>query len=124
MASFTKSDATAAKYAVNPSLEEKSKGLLNVGQHCAYKECGQVDFLPFICDKCSKSFCLSHQSYASHECDYNVEHQNVMPLCPVCNKYVKVPLNESPDAIVNRHIGKSSTEIFHLNKDVYYISAA
>lgn len=46
----------------------ESADLLGIGQHCAAPGCGQVDFLPFRCDCCSKSFCLDHRSYSAHAC--------------------------------------------------------
>lgn len=51
------------------TLEEKSKGLLEVGTHCY--ECNTVDFLPFKCNNCEKMFCNEHRLPASHRC---VEH--------------------------------------------------
>ncbi|XP_069587633.1 AN1-type zinc finger protein 1 isoform X1 [Ranitomeya imitator] len=41
---------------------------LEIGQHCDVENCGQLDFLPFVCDGCSRVFCLTHRSRDSHGC--------------------------------------------------------
>ena len=40
--------------------------IMDIGKHC-YK-CGQLDFLPFVCDKCNKVFCRYHRVYENHDC--------------------------------------------------------
>lgn len=39
-----------------------------VGKHCQYDYCNQLDFLPFSCQSCSKTFCLDHRTESSHHC--------------------------------------------------------
>lgn len=80
--------------------------LLVVGTHCTYSLCGQIDFLPFTCDFCSKSFCSSHIRGKDHECPEfkEIEKENTMPKCPVCSSFVKLRAGESPDVVVDRHI--------------------
>ncbi|KAL0930545.1 zinc finger protein [Colletotrichum truncatum] len=39
-----------------------------VGKHCEYDYCNQLDFLPFFCQSCKKTFCLDHRSETSHKC--------------------------------------------------------
>ncbi|KAJ0346814.1 hypothetical protein COL154_005594 [Colletotrichum chrysophilum] len=39
-----------------------------VGKHCEYDYCNQLDFLPFFCQSCKKTFCLDHRSESSHKC--------------------------------------------------------
>ncbi|XP_058524746.1 AN1-type zinc finger protein 1 isoform X2 [Ochotona princeps] len=41
---------------------------LDIGQHCQVEHCRQRDFLPFVCDGCSGTFCLEHRSRDSHGC--------------------------------------------------------
>ena len=41
---------------------------LDIGQHCSYASCQQLDFLPFTCDRCQKVFCKEHRSPDSHNC--------------------------------------------------------
>ncbi|KAJ4289490.1 hypothetical protein N0V88_006972 [Collariella sp. IMI 366227] len=39
-----------------------------IGAHCQYTYCNQLDFLPFHCQSCSKTFCLDHRTEDSHAC--------------------------------------------------------
>ncbi|KAL2121260.1 hypothetical protein VTJ04DRAFT_5287 [Mycothermus thermophilus] len=39
-----------------------------VGSHCQYAPCNQLDFLPFKCQSCNKTFCLEHRTEDSHAC--------------------------------------------------------
>ncbi|KAF1729710.1 AN1-type zinc finger protein 1 [Beauveria bassiana] len=39
-----------------------------VGKHCQYEYCNQLDFLPFHCQSCSKTFCLDHRTETAHKC--------------------------------------------------------
>lgn len=39
-----------------------------VGKHCEYEYCNQLDFLPFYCQSCKKTFCLDHRTETSHKC--------------------------------------------------------
>jgi predicted nucleic acid binding AN1-type Zn finger protein len=39
-----------------------------VGAHCQYSYCNQLDFLPFQCQSCNKTFCLEHRTEDSHAC--------------------------------------------------------
>jgi len=39
-----------------------------VGSHCQLEYCNQLDFLPFYCQSCRKTFCLDHRSESSHAC--------------------------------------------------------
>lgn len=41
---------------------------LDIGQHCSYATCQQLDFLPFTCDRCQKIFCKEHRGPDSHNC--------------------------------------------------------
>jgi hypothetical protein len=38
-----------------------------LAQHCAFPECGQLDFLPFEC-ACGATFCLEHRQPVAHGC--------------------------------------------------------
>ena len=40
--------------------------LMGLGEHCAVPHCSLLDFLPFKCDCCTKTFCLSHRSVAPY----------------------------------------------------------
>ncbi|KAH6685959.1 AN1-like zinc finger protein [Plectosphaerella plurivora] len=39
-----------------------------VGKHCEYDYCNQLDFLPFFCQSCKKTFCLDHRTERAHKC--------------------------------------------------------
>lgn len=39
-----------------------------VGQHCEAEYCNQLDFLPFYCQSCEKTFCLDHRTESAHKC--------------------------------------------------------
>lgn len=39
-----------------------------VGKHCESEYCNQLDFLPFYCQSCEKTFCLDHRTESAHKC--------------------------------------------------------
>ncbi|KAH8912924.1 AN1-like zinc finger protein [Coniochaeta sp. PMI_546] len=39
-----------------------------IGKHCQLPYCNQLDFLPFLCQSCGKTFCLDHRTETSHQC--------------------------------------------------------
>jgi AN1-type zinc finger protein 1 len=39
-----------------------------IGKHCQLEYCNQLDFLPFYCQSCRKTFCLDHRSESAHKC--------------------------------------------------------
>ncbi|XXG94336.1 hypothetical protein Hte_000590 [Hypoxylon texense] len=39
-----------------------------IGKHCQLEYCNQLDFLPFFCQSCKKTFCLDHRSETAHKC--------------------------------------------------------
>ncbi|RYP21669.1 hypothetical protein DL765_002130 [Monosporascus sp. GIB2] len=39
-----------------------------VGKHCQLEYCNQLDFLPFFCQSCKKTFCLDHRTEDAHRC--------------------------------------------------------
>lgn len=39
-----------------------------VGKHCEYDYCNQLDFLPFLCQSCRKTYCLDHRTETAHKC--------------------------------------------------------
>uniref|UniRef100_UPI00398EC166 AN1-type zinc finger protein 1 n=1 Tax=Pristiophorus japonicus TaxID=55135 RepID=UPI00398EC166 len=41
---------------------------LEVGKRCEVQHCQQLDFLPFVCDGCSGTYCLEHRSKDIHGC--------------------------------------------------------
>ncbi|KAI2618770.1 AN1-type zinc finger protein [Hypoxylon sp. NC1633] len=47
---------------------DKEADLTLIGKHCQLEYCNQLDFLPFFCQSCKKTFCLDHRSETSHKC--------------------------------------------------------
>lgn len=42
--------------------------LPDLGERCSWPLCGQLDFLPLVCDHCSAVFCRLHHAPDSHQC--------------------------------------------------------
>lgn len=40
-----------------------------VGENCDLEYCHELDFLPFVCQSCAKTFCLAHRSELAHKCE-------------------------------------------------------
>ncbi|KAI1502420.1 AN1-type zinc finger protein [Biscogniauxia marginata] len=47
---------------------EKDADATLIGKHCQLEYCNQLDFLPFFCQSCKKTFCLDHRTEDSHRC--------------------------------------------------------
>ena len=86
------------------------------GAHCDEAGCHQLDFLPFTCDHCHRTFCLDHRDPSHHTCNFDVTQQRQMPTCPVCSQRIFVQSTQSPDGVVNAHILSGCR--LHLMKDV------
>ena len=63
MASSSNSDVDDTSYV----MRDKTDATL-VGKHCQYEYCNQLDFLPFLCQSCGKTFCLDHRTESGHKC--------------------------------------------------------
>ncbi|KAL1926190.1 hypothetical protein VTP01DRAFT_6055 [Rhizomucor pusillus] len=78
----------------------------DLGKHCTFDGCKQLDFLPYTCYHCKKIFCQEHFKLEDHKCpslnDPNLDVR--IPTCPICEKPVPGPRNEDPNIRVNRHI--------------------
>ncbi len=64
--------------------------LLGLGEHCSWPSCQQIDFLPFTCDCCNKTYCLDHRRYESHSCSAAGSRSSEVIVCPLCAKGVKL----------------------------------
>lgn len=42
--------------------------IMEVGSHCSFKACKQIDFLPYKCQECLAVFCTDHHHPWDHEC--------------------------------------------------------
>jgi predicted nucleic acid binding AN1-type Zn finger protein len=81
----------------------------NLGKYCSFKDCQQLDFLPFVCDRCKRVYCLEHRDYQAHKCD-NV-FKNEAPACPLCHQVLTVPKDEDINVVMNRHIEEGCPEV-------------
>lgn len=88
------------------SSSERDQQLLSIGQQCSDQSCLMVDFLPFKCQHCTKSFCQDHFKVDVHKCPAYDEskHNRVAPSCPLCNTPVAIPLNQDPNIRMEQHI--------------------
>ena len=43
--------------------------LPQLGKHCDFHSCNQLDFLPVKCNYCKNTFCKDHFNYLDHNCD-------------------------------------------------------
>ncbi|KAI8074365.1 hypothetical protein BC940DRAFT_288055 [Gongronella butleri] len=80
--------------------------LPDIGKHCTFGGCKQLDFLPYTCYHCKKIFCQEHFKLEDHHCpvrsDPNFDVR--VPTCPICEQPVPGPRHEDPNIRVNRHI--------------------
>ena len=67
MSGSTTPDAQETSY-VNMTEVDRLPDVSLVGKHCQYDYCNQLDFLPFYCQSCKKTFCLDHRTESSHKC--------------------------------------------------------
>jgi predicted nucleic acid binding AN1-type Zn finger protein len=51
-----------------PSYTKMEGDLETIGAHCQLEYCGTMDFLPYKCLSCYKTFCLDHRSETNHKC--------------------------------------------------------
>lgn len=83
----------------------------DLGAQCDFKECQQLDFLPFKCNLCTKTFCLDHRQHESHNCEkIETKKDRRATVCPACSQPVNVLPNEDPNQVVNRHIERGCKE--------------
>jgi|UniRef100_A0A8H7K4R3 predicted nucleic acid binding AN1-type Zn finger protein len=64
MASSSSSGAQDTSYV---EMDDKHDATL-IGKHCEYDYCNQLDFLPFLCQSCRKTYCLDHRTETAHKC--------------------------------------------------------
>lgn len=65
MASSSTSGSQETSYR---EMNDRDDDVSLVGKHCQLEYCNQIDFLPFICQSCSKTFCQEHRTEDSHKC--------------------------------------------------------
>jgi len=84
-----------------------------IGHHCDFASCKQLDFLPFKCDACGGTFCVDHRIYYSHDCPEKQE--KVIPECPLCHQIIPIGKNENVNAKVDQHITAGCPKIENRN---------
>jgi hypothetical protein len=72
------------------------------GRHCA--QCRQLDFLPAVCDCCTKTFCTECLPYDKHSCPMAQQKNKLAAVCPLCDIVVTTTPGQSADDAVERHI--------------------
>lgn len=79
--------------------------LESFGTHCNFAPCGLADFLPFQCPHCQHSYCSSHRTPESHECQsYEALDRRAVP-CPICGRVLKL------DEYMRRHPGVARQQV-------------
>jgi len=79
------------------------------GSHCSL--CRQFDSLAKACEWCNGIFCKSHFMPNEHECPVNpLKDKNVFPICPICNKKIKIESGVNPNDRVSAHIDSGCTK--------------
>lgn len=84
----------------------------DLGKQCAKSDCQQLDFLPFKCGYCQKSFCEAHWKVLQHSCPrQDLIRDRRVPDCPLCGEIISMGPHEDPNTVVERHIraGKCRT---------------
>jgi hypothetical protein len=76
----------------------------NLGKHCEHPRCHQLDFLPFKCDGCTKTYCLDHRTYDAHTCPKTLVVDKKVPTCPLCDAIISIPKGGDINAAVDQHI--------------------
>ena len=80
--------------------------LMSIGQHCSVASCSQIDFLPFRCDCCSRTFCLEHRTYAAHACPSSGSKVTDIIVCPICAKGIRLKPGQDANDAWEAHTGE------------------
>eukprot|EP00915_Cephaloidophora_sp_WS-2016_P000531 GHVH01000664.1.p1 GENE.GHVH01000664.1~~GHVH01000664.1.p1 ORF type:complete len:376 (-),score=28.45 GHVH01000664.1:188-1315(-) len=68
-------------------LDEPCDVVVSDGTRCFYRYCHTLDFLPFICKRCQKPFCLDHSQ--DHNCSGSGREDRRLIKCVHCSKMVE-----------------------------------
>lgn len=77
--------------------------LMGIGEHCSVASCMQIDFLPFKCDACSRTYCLDHRTYTSHSCTSAQGKSSEVIVCPMCAKGIRLQPGQDPHIAFDAH---------------------
>nr|QEG03151.1 zinc finger AN1 domain-containing stress-associated protein 12 isoform X1 [Cymbidium ensifolium] len=75
----------------------------DLGEHCQYDGCNQLDFLPFTCIACRKVFCLEHRTYRSHACPKADHSSRTVAVCDLCSASIEKEADEDDRDSLSRH---------------------
>lgn len=73
-------------------------------------EMHHADFLPFVCDACTKVLCLEHRSYTAHACTKAAGRDHRVIACPICLQRVGVSADEDVNVTFERHMATSGCD--------------
>ncbi|KAI3660961.1 hypothetical protein MP638_004737 [Amoeboaphelidium occidentale] len=81
----------------------------HLGKHCSQDLCNQLDFLPYKCSGCQKTFCQDHWKFQDHKCPKEDDflRNRIVPSCPICQVAIPVAKGEDLNAKVDEHISKN-----------------
>lgn len=81
-----------------------------IGTHCV--ECNRLDFLPFTCQVCKKSYCSNHrQMFNEHQCvNLKVQKRDTSHLPPSSSLFPERPAVPKPRAVNNSILSKLETK--------------
>lgn len=71
---------------------------MSIGAHCAHPGCHQLDFLPFKCGSCGKTYCLEHRV-----CGCTAASNQVV-VCPLCARAVIISPGEDVELVFDRWV--------------------
>ncbi|KAF9193049.1 AN1-type zinc finger protein 2A [Haplosporangium sp. Z 767] len=93
-----------------------------IGAHCDFTACQSLDFLPFQCSFCAKTFCTHHRLPSDHACtQWSLEtHANSVQLCPRCDRLLLTPKKHNPATILKEHQDRACS--LHLLPPVHSIA--
>lgn len=79
--------------------------------HCSVEHCHQLDFLPFKCDACGKTYCQDHFAHAHHDCPHADRSSAQVVLCPICQQSIRMQQGEDPNVTWERHFTQACSQV-------------
>mgnify|MGYP001104089058 FL=1 len=77
----------------------------DLGKQCSVQTCKQLDFLPFDCGACQRTFCKEHRTQTSHQCTGpQIIEDKQAPTCPLCSKPVAILPRQDVDQALAQHM--------------------
>ncbi|GJN34301.1 hypothetical protein PR202_gb22950 [Eleusine coracana subsp. coracana] len=82
----------------------------DLGAHCDDPDCNQLDFLPFVCDGCGKTFCTDHRTYKDHGCAKAADQGRTVVICEACGVAVERTPGQDDRAVLDAHARSRSCD--------------